>query len=246
MTKLNTLGARIEWALNQKKMAASTASLKLGWSISYLSKLISGEIIGMDFLRGVQLAEFLNVDPVWLATGEMRSEILLVKAGQKHSIADNPNSPLLANYVPLLSWQEAGKRYKSAYDIKDKRTFPMVQMTANAGLGAFALIIDGDSMIDSSSRNISFYKDDIVFFCPDESPQIGCYVLARLPNENSAMFRRLVIDCDKLYLMPHNKQYPAIELKDKNYVFAVAVERSTRLANVNTSKRKMQRLDELL
>jgi SOS-response transcriptional repressor LexA len=246
MNNTKTLGARVAWALKQKTIPASTVSVKLGWSVSYLSKVISGEIEELGFLRGIQLAEFLGVDPHWLATGEMRSEILLIKAGKRRAIADNPNSPLLASYVPLVSWQEAGKRFRSAYSIKDKRAYPAVQMTANAGLGAFALSVDGDSMADNTGQHISINAHDIVFFDPDERPYIGCCVLVRMPNEDAAILRRLDIDCGKLYLVAHNKRFPVIELKDKSIIFAVLVERCTRFAPKPSKAKKIKYLDELL
>jgi hypothetical protein len=46
-------------------------------------------------------------------------------------------------------------------------------MTANAGLGAFALTIEGDAMADARGKYISFLKDDLVFFDPDERPFFG-------------------------------------------------------------------------
>jgi SOS-response transcriptional repressor LexA len=247
MNNIKKMGARVAWALKQKNIPASTVSVKLGWSVSYLGKVISGEIEELGFLRGIQLAEFLGIDPHWLATGEMRSEILLIKAGKRRAIADNPNSPLLASYVPLISWQEAGKRIKSSYAIKDKRAYPAVQMTANAGLGAFALTMDGDSMADNTGQYISINTDDIVFFDPDERPYIGCCVLARMPNDDAAILRRLDIDCGKLYLIAHNKRFPATELKDKSIIFAVLVERITPFSQKSSVKiKKMKYLDDLL
>jgi SOS-response transcriptional repressor LexA len=247
MNNTKTLGARVAWALKQKNIPASTVSVKLGWSVSYLSKVISGEIEELGFLRGIQLAEFLGVDPHWLATGEMRSEILLIKAGKRRAIADNPNSPLLASYVPLVSWQEAGKRIKSAYAIKDKRAYPAVQMTTNAGLGAFALTIEGDAMADARGKYISFLKDDLVFFDPDERPFLGCYVLARLPNDPTAILRRLDIESGRLYLLAQDERFPAIELRDKSLIIAVLVERCTRFDQaIHHKVKKIKYLDELL
>lgn len=249
MSKLNTLASRIEFALKQKDIKPSKASLMMGWSVSTLGKIINDKSKTLRFSNGIKLAEFLGVDPVWLATGKPSSEIVLVKNGKKRSIIDSPDSPILARYVPLLTWQEAGAKIKSSHDIKDKKSWPMISISYNASFATFALMMDGDSMQDVTGKYLSFQTGDILFFDPEERPYLGCYVIAYKQGDKTAIFRRLDIDCGKVCLMPHKSNWPAIELKDNIKIFGVLVERSTRFDHTfNPAKmvKKVKYLDELV
>lgn len=248
MKQLDTLAKRIVWSLKIVKKPHTVVSQKLYGSPSYLGKIIKGEIIEMGFMRGLMFADYAGLDPYWLATGQVRSEIILLKNRKRCAIGENPNSPLLTNYVPLLDWQDAGRGIKSAYDLKDKRAHvALIQMKANSGMGAFALLIDGDSMNDHTNKYTSFQRGDFVFFDPDERPYLDGYVLVMRMGEKYSILRRLQLDSGKVWLVANNRSYPAYELSKGDKIIAVLVERSTRFEQtVNSKSKKVKYLDEIL
>ncbi len=70
VSDMDTLAARVRWAVEQSPLSARKAGLNAGLSSAYVSQMVAGKNTnpGWDSIRA--LAKVLEVDPHWLSTGE--------------------------------------------------------------------------------------------------------------------------------------------------------------------------------
>jgi SOS-response transcriptional repressor LexA len=114
------------------------------------------------------------------------------------------------NQVPIISWVQAG-----SFVNPDCQTTPgyaeefVFYPGKEKSKRMFALRVKNDSM------EPEFKDGDIVIIDPDRFRENGDYVVAK--NGDEATLKRFVVDGSKYYLMPLNKLYQPIEMKDDNY-----------------------------
>lgn len=168
-------------------------------------------------------------------------EWLLTGIGEKHS-APEPNSgsepageappapkiesnispgPAIRGEVPLISLVQAGA-WKSIHlwppdDVK------MIPTTKKLGPRAFAVRIEGDSMVGPPGTKDSFPDGYIIICDPDVVARNKSYVVVRLNGADEAIFKQLVIDGPNRFLKPLNPRYDIIDLRGMEYeICAVA------------------------
>ena len=121
--------------------------------------------------------------------------------------------------LPCISWSEAEQWLRNPEEFTTK-TFPNSLITnLPVSPQAFAVKVEGD-MMEAPSGN-SFPHGCTIVADTDQSARNGAYVLAKITNENSLMFRQLVVDGSKRYLKPLNPRYPVIELTPQGTICAI-------------------------
>ena len=122
-----------------------------------------------------------------------------------------------ARLLPLIDTVQAGKWTEVAepYPLGDAARW--VPAAAHAGPRAFALKIEGTSMVSPIPGEPSFYDGDVVVIDPDREARPGCFVVARIDEENAATFKRLRIkspDAKRpvVELVPLNPDWPVLPL----------------------------------
>lgn len=127
--------------------------------------------------------------------------------------------------VPLISWQSLSKN-KNEWEVE-------AQLAAgNLSNESFAL-----TMPDHSMEPL-FEKGCMLIFDPTVKPIDRCYVLVKISNNNSYVFRQLLIDVDQQFIKSLNPDISASSMRrlaDDDEVIACLVEtRSNFLRNFNS------------
>lgn len=249
--KKETLGSRIAWALKRMGSNPNRAAKFIGYNASYIYKVTQDQagVTGVSLDFGIKMAKYLSVPVEWLYTGKNICEINIVKGADQRKLKDNLNYPLLRRDIPILTWEEIAQfNLKTILDSNKKDRQYIGDLTAT-GLNNFALIMMGNSMIDQTGTQDSFKDGDILYFDPTVRAFIGCYVLARDIVQNLAYFRRLILDCGRVFLAPHNNSYPVIPVSSNIIIQGVLVDMHRRYPQIfNPTKiaKQIKYLDDLL
>lgn len=116
-------------------------------------------------------------------------------------------------FVPVISLASAG----AAHDYADMESQIDLMIETNSRDGnAFALIIEGDSMLPR------FEAGDIVIFEPNSQPRNGDIVVARMVKDNGVLFkkfRRIGAEGKTIRLESLNPDYKTVELPETDFRF---------------------------
>lgn len=93
--------------------------------------------------------------------------------------------------------------------------------TSKVSPKAFALRVTGDSM-NNPTGTPSIPEGSIVIIDPEATPANGKIVVAKLPDTNEAMLKKLVIDGPNRYLKPLNPEYRTIPISEDCLIIGVA------------------------
>lgn len=191
-------GLRLQAAMDNHRPPRTRKEVAeaLGISVQALGLVLRGKTKSLTAENNARAADYLGVDPTWLATGE--GDMLPTNEA---NIASEPG-PL--RLVPLLSQVNAGM-YK---EIIERGDAEMIVTAAPLKTYTFALRVSGDSMLPTFPDGCIIYVD------PEVEAQPGDFVIAE--NEyHEATFKKLVRVDSRLYLQPLNPQYRAEPLSGK-------------------------------
>jgi SOS-response transcriptional repressor LexA len=209
---------RLELGLKQVQAAA-----KAGISPQLWSRIEHGEIKSSG--QKTSISRALEVDIYYLETGRLKNqdEIIFISGKHEERIKIDKKHSIIQILSPIITWEQAGKTIFSARDVKG--SCKNAQRYQKSHIESFVLVMDGDSMQNPSITEPSFMRGDMLHFDPVAStqPKPGDYVIARHKKERTAIFRQLVTDCGKQYLVAHNPRYPAIELTDDIKIFGILI-----------------------
>jgi SOS-response transcriptional repressor LexA len=128
-----------------------------------------------------------------LAAGVLGRPVAYLRTGKdKREVADTPPGLTLAEdgvrMVPVISYVQAGygKGAVDSYARGEGSEHIGVDrdMAAELGRLAFALVIDGESMMDE------FRPGDVVIIDPAVKPRPGDFVVAKVDGDESATFKK--------------------------------------------------------
>ncbi len=133
--------------------------------------------------------------------------------------------------IPVISWVQAGDFSDSGglYAPVDDTT----EYTAYHGRisnGAYALIVQGDSMVSPYPGQMSFLPGSRVVIDPALEAQPGQYVVVRLPGTDDVTLKQLVRDSGQLFLKPLNPQYTTMPFPKDGHICGVVVSINTKLS----------------
>lgn len=109
--------------------------------------------------------------------------------------------------LPLISWVMAGGFSEAIDNLAPGDYERIVTTTHPHGPRAFALRVRGDSMLNPAGDE-SFRDGDIILVDPDREPRHRSLVIAKLPEDNEATFKQLLVDGPRRYLQALNPQWP--------------------------------------
>jgi len=161
----------------------------------------SGDTKSLKGENLVKAAEYLNVEPKWLAEG------IGPKERQTASTDENTQpGPAMRAPVPLISWVQAGDWASVIDNFQPGDAEEWLPVPKKHGPRAFALRVRGVSMEPK-------YRDgSIIFVDPDRAADHGRNVVVRLDNEKEATFKQLVIEGSEKFLKPLNPDWPGPKL----------------------------------
>jgi SOS-response transcriptional repressor LexA len=109
--------------------------------------------------------------------------------------------------IPLISWVQAGDFCEAVDNFVPGDSDERFYTTHAHGRSSYALRVRGDSMLNPAGED-SFREGDVILVDPDREPRHRSLVIVRLPDENEATFKQLLIDGSRRYLQALNPQWP--------------------------------------
>jgi SOS-response transcriptional repressor LexA len=185
-------GKRLQQAMDahQPPRQRKEVAKALGISPQALGLVLRGTTKSLTAENNAAAADYLDVDPTWLATGEGG-----MGRSSKGNFIKEYAEPKL---VPLLSQVQAGM-YK---EIIDRGDAEMIVTAAPLKRYTFALRVAGDSMLPTFPDGCIIYVDPEVESLP------GDFVIAE-NDQHEGTFKKLVRMDNRLWLQPLNPQYRA-------------------------------------
>jgi SOS-response transcriptional repressor LexA len=214
-----------------KRIAARLA--ELGWkqvdllrAVPALDSKTLSALINRDSKRSEfagQIADALRVNMRWLLDGVGEKEFRTGLAAVTKE-APNVGAPIeIKGTIPLISWVQAGT-FCHVVDIFEPGDAEEWLPTLHAhGPHAYALRVDGDSMVNPNPLGKTYPPGCIVYVDPDMPITNGCRVIAKIPSEEKATFKVFVEDAGRRYLRPLNPAYPTIEMTEGMLICGVVV-----------------------
>ncbi|MGS0941026.1 helix-turn-helix domain-containing protein [Pseudomonas luteola] len=150
-----------------------------------------------------KLAEVLHTSAEWLLEGSGTPPQL-----------EHAEGTITLRKVPIIEWEDAWDVVNEYLEPELSKYIPNVARSSDK---AFALIMNGESMIASDSSEPSFPPGTVVIFDPLQNVASGDFVLWA-PNSSSGdiLFRRYTEDGTQKYLVALSRSFPAIHIQTKN------------------------------
>lgn len=214
---MTDFGQRIKAARKQAGLTQVQLAKAIGISQGTLSEM---ENDGMSSTYTVQIAAVCGVSAQWLATGD----------GSMKASSKNVTEARLRGKVPVISWVQAGafEGVEDVFHPGEAEEFEDVYEASVSG-NAFALRVEGDSMVSPHTGERSFPPGTILIVDPNKTASAGDYVIAKDVLTQKATFKKLAHDGGRWYLKPLNPAYPTIEIDNPSLrIIAKVVEFSLR------------------
>jgi SOS-response transcriptional repressor LexA len=186
-------------------------------SSSQVNDTLAGrKSFGEKFARHIE--QKLNLPERWMDQSVLSGEDL--------------RGPMLANAriispightIPLISWVKAGLFCEAVDLFEPGAAEEWLPAPKKYGPHAYALRIEGDSMVSPFPHARSYPPGYIIFVDPDRAVVNGSRVIAKLPDTNEATFKIYSEDGGKRFLKPINPQYPIIEMTEGMILCGVVV-----------------------
>lgn len=224
--RIDTLASRLRLARTEKQLTQVQLAAISGVRQSDISKIERGETLRTT--SGVELAEALEVSPVWLITGEgdMRPPVTTIpNLGDVDAMRSNVLLVGSHKRVPRLAWHEVQPFIQGMFTPTEDR-FEIVA-NSDATPRFFLVEVDGDAMV-SASPSESIPRGSMLLCDPDRHAAPGDIVVAIHPRTGEPVARQLVTDGGILFLKAHNTAYQMLEIGGPDAVIARAVEVITR------------------
>lgn len=230
---MKTLQERLRHARISKGMSQAELGKAIDKSQSAIAALESGR--NKESTNIVSLAKVLDVDPLWLETGEGGAPAPKANPFEgglfSRGRANVEPAPEIKPAIPIISWVAAGcfttmpeQHYPSTED-KDS----WVYTTRNHSPKSFGLKVRGESMSNPGSKH-SFQEGEIVLVDPEMNAANGDFVIVRLDDEAEATFKKLIIEGNNYYLTALNPDWPEkiIQINGNATIIGVVFEKVVR------------------
>lgn len=175
-----------------------------------VSAWFSGETKSMKAATAAKAAQLYGCNPHWLATGEGE----MAPAGGRVEVS-NVEPAQLRVRVPIINWVQAGNWSDIGphFDLSENDNWHDIY-NGRPSRHAFALVVEGDSMMSPYPGERSFPPGTVIVVDPDRGANAGDYVVAKDVSTQKATFKRLAHDAGRWYLKPLNPTYPTLEIDD--------------------------------
>ncbi len=132
--------------------------------------------------------------------------------------------------IPVITWETVGNSNGVPFEIEPNDINEWVASTCEHSPFAFALKVQGESMVDNSSI-YSFNEGEIILIDPKLTPRNGDFVIVKPENDTQAFFKKLIIEGSRKYLKSLNPNWPEPikELKKGTLIYGVIFEKNVKL-----------------
>ena len=159
--------------------------------------------------------------PVLHEDGEFLTEIVGTEADYEinQAMRDIRSYGRTVRRVPMIDWVAAGHQSVAISELDDGRSWVAA---FDVSTRAYALTVHGDSMTNLYGRS-SFPDGTVIVVDPEQVLLNGRFVIAKLPEDSEAMFRRYEKEGGQVWLRPLNPEYAPILIKSEMLVCGVVV-----------------------
>lgn len=144
---------------------------------------------------------------------------------QLHTERTPPSARLPLIWVPIITWEQAG-RPEAAQDARDSAmTIPTIATQGGRRLSekCFALRVIDDSMINPLGRP-SYPPGCTIIVDPEREPKNADRVIVKIAGLEEPTFKVYTIDSGRVFLRSLNPQYPPLPWRDDMKVLGVVVQ----------------------
>ncbi|QHE96831.1 LexA family protein [Pseudomonas cannabina] len=225
---MSTFKERLKLAMaGPPKVSQAALARACGVTAPSVNDWVSGKTKTIEGQNLLLAADFLQVAPLWLATGKGRmrktdtaDEDSSQFSGEQSNV-EMAEQPTRMYRYPVVSevaagaWAEVVEPYPNGYSDRYEAT------DYKAKGPAFWLEVVGDSMTAPSGTSVP--EGMLILVDTGVEARPGKLVVAKLPSSNDVTFKKLIDDAGQLYLKPLNPGYSMIKCTDDCKIIGVAV-----------------------
>lgn len=172
---------------------------------------INGPTKELESSRLFKVAEYLGVNPLWLA-GE-RSPMVISNSGLDNNVDLSQKISLEGRPVPVISWVAAGSFSGIETVLRDAEVDEHLPPNKDCGKNGYGLVVTGYSMAPK------FYPEDRIYVNPDFQVcdlKTNDLVIVACAGDTEATFKKLIVEGSIKFLEPLNPDWPEkiIKLSD--------------------------------
>ena len=209
---MSTLEDRINQAISHflsnnklKKLDRAAMAKYCEASVAAVGQWINGKTKSLDSFKNAKAAQFLGVNPHWLA-GDPKYGMLDASSGQKfdNNIDLTQKINIEGRPVPVISWVAAGAFDPIQTVLKDAEIDEYLPPIKECGKNGYGLVVTGISM------SPKFEPEDRIYVNPDfqvSDLKTGDLVIVSCTGDNEATFKQLIIEGTTKYLKPLNPKW---------------------------------------
>ena len=207
---MNDLKDRLRAARTDAGLTQSQLSRAVGVQQPVISDLEQGKQRSTAFI--VKIANVLGVNASWLDSGRGARNGIdhpLSAAGKDHQA---PPSDSALPRLPVISSVAAGQ-WRDAINPFEPGDADDWEFVTGLSRHAFVLRVEGDSMT-SQRGGMSIPNGAKVAVEPNEPPENGSIVVAKLEGMKAVTIKKLVVEPPYNFLMPLNELYDRISVTE--------------------------------
>jgi SOS-response transcriptional repressor LexA len=212
---MNNFGKRVKERRKLLGLTQMELAARAGLSQTTISDIERGR--NESSIELISLARVLECQAEWLKSGK-------ISRNTHHTLGSGGSLPSIQSWAPLISWEEAiaycSDETEEPSDDSGAEYLPCLK---RLGPRAFALRLEGDSMVSPHPGSRSYPAGSIIFVDPDQPIVNGSRVIARIAGEDSATFKEYREDGARRYLKPLNPQYPTLTMTDDTLLCGAVV-----------------------
>lgn len=188
---------------DQARLVRELKAIGVNTTQQTISHLLDPEAGAIGSRNTVSFAEILKVNPVWLATGDGNM------FGSKADKNVHPLSDFESRIIPVINKIPAGGAKTIIDDYATGSGMDEIATDLDVGPFAFALVLDGESMMPE------FNSGDKVIIDPDIKPRPGDFVAFKCNGDGSTFKKYRPRGFDDFgneifELVPLNPDYPTL------------------------------------
>lgn len=200
----------------------ATGLTRAGYEVTP-QKLTNWKSRGMSMEGMIKSAPIIGCRSDWLQTGDGPMEDAAIGTGNFPGWANVEPGPDMVGSIPLISWVQAGDFCGVVDLLGPGEAEQWIPVSKRYGPHAYALRVQGDSMVSPYPGTRSYPPGYIIFVDPDRAITNGCRVIAKIPESNEATFKIYSEDAGGRFLKPLNPQYPTRPFTDDMVLCGVVV-----------------------
>lgn len=218
---MSTLGQRLKECRKEKGLRQAEVCLRIGIKQGTLSELENDKYPTSSFVP--RLAVLYGVEAIWLSDGKGPKTRTYGLQDVDKSIPNVSDPIQIKGIIPLISWVQAGTFCQIVDLFEPGDAEEWLPSIHGYGPHAYALRVDGDSMVNPNPLGKTYPPGCVVFVDPDVALTNGARVIAKIPGSQEATFKVFVEDAGRRYLRPLNPAYPTIDMTEEMLICGVVV-----------------------